>query len=92
MSKKKLQREGMEEMDGMLKKDYAEFMEETMERMAELPVEGICIVTKLSGGAVFADYYNSNMMDKFIYAGIIQQSANMDMMRANNWLKDDSAM
>ena len=90
MSKEKLQREGMDEMDGMFKKDYAEFMEKTLERMGELPVEGICIVAKLSGRAIFADYYNSNMMDKFIYAGVVQQSANMDMLRANNWIKDDS--
>ena len=78
-------------MESTVKKFYAEFMEETLERMEKLPVEGICIVTKLSGGAVFADYYNSNMMDKFVYAGVIQQNATMDMMKANNWIKDDEA-
>ena len=78
-------------MDDIFSKDYAEFMEETLSRMVKLPVEGICIVTKLSGGAVFADYYNSNMMDKFVYAGVIQQNATMDMMRANNWIKDNEA-
>ena len=78
-------------MDDIFSKNYAEFMEETLSRMVKLPVEGICIVTKLSGGAVFADYYNSNMMDKFVYAGVIQQNATMDMMRANNWIKDNEA-
>ena len=78
-------------MDDIISKDYAEFMEETLSRMVKLPVEGICIVTKLSGGAVYADYYNSNMMDKFVYAGVIQQNATMDMMRANNWIKDNEA-
>ena len=78
-------------MDDIFNKDYAEFMEETLSRMVKLPVEGICIVTKLSGGAVYADYYNSNMMDKFVYAGVIQQNATMDMMKANNWIKDNEA-
>ena len=78
-------------MDDIFNKDYAEFMEETLSRMVKLPVEGICIVTKLSGGAVYADYYNSNMMDKFVYAGVIQQNATMDMMKANNWIKDSEA-
>ena len=78
-------------MDDIISKDYAEFMEETLSRMVKLPVEGICIVTKLSGGAVYADYYNSNMMDKFIYAGVIQQNATMDMLKVNNLIKDDEA-
>ena len=78
-------------MEDIFNKDYAEFMEETLSRMVKLPVEGICIVTKLSGGAVYADYYNSNMMDKFVYAGVIQQNATMDMMKANNWIKDNEA-
>ena len=66
-------------------------MEEMLSRMVKLPVEGICIITKLSGGAVYSEYYNSNMMDKFVYAGVIQQDATMDMMRANNWIKDSEA-
>ena len=83
MSKEKLLAKGEE------KKEYAEFMEETLQRMEQLPVEGICIAIKLSGGAVYADYYNSNMMDKFIYAGVIQQSANMDVLKANKWIRDE---
>ena len=83
MSKEKLLAKGEE------KKEYAEFMEETLQRMEQLPVEGICIAIKLSGGAVYADYYNSNMMDKFIYAGVIQQNANMDVLKANKWIRDE---
>ena len=76
-------------MEDIFSKDYAGFMEEMLSRMVKLPVEGICILTKLSGGAVYSEYYNSNMMDKFVYAGVIQQDATMDMLRANNWIKDD---
>ena len=78
-------------MEDIFSKDYARFMEEMLSRMVKLPVEGICIITKLSGGAVYSEYYNSNMMDKFVYAGVIQQNATMDMMRANNWIKDNEA-
>ena len=78
-------------MDDIFNKDYAEFMEETLSRMVTLPVESICIVMKLAGGALSAAYYNSDMMDKFIYAGYIQQNATMDMMKANNWIKNNEA-
>ena len=76
-------------MDDICSKDYAEFLEKTLSRMVTLPVESICIVMKLAGGALSAAYYNSDMMDKFIYAGYIQQNATLDMLRANNLIKDD---
>lgn len=73
-------------MDDICSKDYADFLEQTLECMVNLPVEGICVVTKLTGGAVFANYFNSNMMDKFTYAGVIQQNATMDLLQANNMI------
>ena len=76
-------------MEDICSKDYAEFLEETLSHMVNLPVEGICIMMKLRGGGLSATYYNSNMMDKFIYAGYIQQNATLDMLRANNLIKDD---
>lgn len=73
-------------MSDILTKDYASFMEETLKEMVTLPVEGICIITKLSGGAVFTSYYNSTSMDKITYAGLIQQDAMIETLRANKML------
>lgn len=74
-------------MENIYTKDYAEFMEEVLQAMVQLPVEGICIITKLQGGGVFTNYFKSNMMDKISYAGIIQQDATLDMLKANKLVK-----
>lgn len=73
-------------MNDITAKDYASFMEKTLTEMVTLPVEGICIITKLSGGAVFTSYYNSTAMDKITYAGLIQQDAMIDTLKINKML------
>lgn len=77
-------------MENIYSKDYAEFMEEALQAMVQLPVEGICIITKLQGGAVFTNYFKSNMMDKITYAGVIQQDATLDMLKANKLIKPET--
>lgn len=77
-------------MENIFTKDYAEFMEEALQAMVQLPVEGICIITKLQGGAVFTNYFKSNMMDKITYAGIIQQDATLDMLKTNKLVKPET--
>lgn len=77
-------------MENIYTKDYAEFMEEALQAMVQLPVEGICIITKLQGGAIFTNYSKSNMMDKISYAGIIQQDATLDMLKANKLVKPET--
>lgn len=70
-------------MGDILSKDYASYMEQTLKDMIEMPVEGICIITKLKGGFVYTSYYNSTMMDKLVYAGLVQQDAMLDTLRAS---------
>ena len=77
-------------MENIYTKDYAEFMEETLRAMVQLPVEDICIITKLQGGGVFTNYFKSNMMDKITYAGLIQQDATLDMLKANKLVKSET--
>ena len=74
-------------MESIYTKDYAKFMEEALQAMVQLPVEGICIITKLQGGGVFTNYFKSNMMYKIAYAGVIQQDATLDMLKANKLVK-----
>ena len=73
-------------MEYIFSKKYATFLEETMQRMVRMPVSGICILLKLEDGSVCSDYFNSKMMDKMIYAGVIQQDVTMDMLKANSML------
>ena len=77
-------------MENIYTKDYAEFMEEALQAMVQLPVEGICIITKLQGGGVFTNYFKSNMMDKIFYAGMIQQDATLDMLKANKLVQPEN--
>ena len=71
-------------MENICEKNYAAFMEETLQRMVQMPVSGICILIKLEDGSVCSDYYNSAVMDKMIYAGVIQQDVTWEILKANN--------
>ena len=70
-------------MGDILSKDYAAYMEHTLKDMTDLPVEGICIITKLKDGAFYTSYYNSTMTDKLVYAGLVQQDAMPESLRAS---------
>ena len=76
-------------MDNIYEKPYAKFLEEAIQGMVQLPVTGICIIARLSDGAVFTQYHNSTPMDKMIYAGVIQQDVTMDILKANNSIGND---
>ena len=78
-------------MNDITTKAYANFMEETLQEMVTLPVEGICIITKLSGGSVFTSYYNATSMDKITFAGLIQQDAMIETLKINKMLNADES-
>lgn len=69
-------------MENIYDKDYAPFMEEALQSMVQMPIAGICIISRLKDGSVFTQYHNSTTMDKMIYAGVIQQDITMDVMNA----------
>ena len=71
-------------MENIYKKEYAVFMEKTLQTMVRMPISGICILLKLEDGSVCSDYFNSKMMDKMIYAGVIQQDVTWEILKANN--------
>lgn len=77
-------------MENIYNKEYATFMEKTLQSMVQMPVSGICILLKLEDGSVASDYYNSKMMDKMIYAGVIQQDITWDVLKTNNAVGRDS--
>ena len=77
-------------LENICEKNYAAFMEETLQRMVQLPVSGICILIKLEDGSVCSDYYNSAVMDKMIYAGVIQQDITWGILKANSKDSDEN--
>lgn len=68
---------------------YAEWLEESLREIISLPVESVCVVTKLKGGAIYASYHACSMNDKILMAGRIQQDSTIDMLLANGMLKDE---
>lgn len=78
------------ELENICEKAYAAFMEETLQRMVQMPVSGICILIKLEDGSVCSDYYNSAVMDKMIYAGVIQQDITWGILKANSKDSDEN--
>ena len=62
---------------------YAAWLERNLRDLIDTPVKSICIVAVSKNGDIFRDYYETNMVDKLIVSGIIQQDAMLDTMAAN---------
>ena len=71
-------------MENICDKEYAHFMEEVLQHMVQMPVAGICVLMRLEDGSVCSNYFNTKMMDKMIYAGVIQQDVTWEILKANN--------
>ena len=76
-------------MESICEKEYAPFMEGLLQRMVNMPIEGICVLIKMEDNAIYSDYYNSRMTDKMIYASVIQQDVTWDILKANNMVGRD---
>lgn len=81
---------GVIKLENICEKKYASFMEEVLQHMVQMPVVGICVLMKLDDGSVCSNYFNSQMMDKMIYAGVIQQDVTWEILKANNAVGRDS--
>lgn len=79
-------------MENICEKKYASFLEEVLQHLVHMPVSGICVLIKLEDGSVCSNYYNTKMMDKMVYAGVIQQDVTWEILKANNAVgrEDDS--
>lgn len=77
-------------MENIYEKEYVSFMEEVLQHMVQLPVSGICVLMKLEDGSMCTNYFNSKMMDKMVYAGVIQQDVTWEILKANNAVGRDS--
>ena len=75
-------------MEDICKKNYAGFLEKMLEALVEMPIEGLCVIGKMKGGATFVNY-KSSMADKILYVGLIQQDATLDMLKANKHNEDE---
>ena len=77
-------------LENICEKKYASFMEEVLQHMVQMPVAGICVLMRLDDDSVCSNYFNSKMMDKMIYAGVIQQDVTWEILKANNAVGRDS--
>lgn len=75
-------------MNNINKMPYASWLEKTLQDVVDMPVESIYIITKLKGGATIPSFYNCNVNDKILFAGIIQQDAMMDAIKINGMTND----
>lgn len=67
---------------------YAQWLEDTIQDIVQLPVKGIAISLVLEDGSVYSNYHNVFALDKLTVAGTIQQDAMYDSMRANGLIKN----
>lgn len=62
---------------------YAQWLEQTLRDISDLDVRSIAFSGVLESGDVYTAYYNAQMTDKLVLAGIINQDAMMDTLEAN---------
>lgn len=67
---------------------YAQWLEDTIQDIVQLPVKGIALSLILEDGSVYSNYYKVPALDKLTIAGTIQQDSMYDSMRANGLIKN----
>lgn len=68
---------------------YAQWLEQTLHDISDLPVKSIALVGVLEDGGVYGNYYECMMSDKILISGIISQDATLDMMAAQGIIDFD---
>lgn len=74
---------------------YAQWLEQSLQNIIGKPVQAICIMTKVPnndpelGDDIGTGYWNCSMSDKVLFAGMLQQDAMLDTMRANGFIDDE---
>ena len=76
-------------MADIRKQEYAQFLEETLSALVEMPIGSMCIMGNMKGGDSFVNYYKLSITDKILFAGLIQQDAMIDSLKANNLIKNE---
>lgn len=77
----------MTNKNNITKMPYAQWLEQTLRDISELPVKGIALMGVLEGGENYTAYYNVSMSDKLILSGLINQDATLDMLAAQGIIK-----
>lgn len=68
---------------------YTDWLEQSLQNIVGKPVRSICIMTKFDDDEVGTGYYDCSVADKLLFAGLIQQDAMLDTMRANGYIDDE---
>lgn len=70
-------------MTDLSKLPYAPWLEDQLKSMMEMPVKSIGLVVMLENGDIATSYYGATIMDKALFAGMIQQDAMLATLAAN---------
>ena len=66
---------------------YAEWLEGALRRISAMPMRTLILMGITEDGDMYNDYYNAAMDDKLMIAGLIQQDAMLDTLKANGYIK-----
>lgn len=66
---------------------YAQWLENALRELIEMPVEGICLAATLKDGSISVDYHKVPMSQKLVISGLIQQDAMLDTLAANGLIE-----
>lgn len=76
-------------MADIRKQEYAQFLEETLAALTEMPIEGLCIIGRMKSGETFVNYHKLSITDKILFAGLVQQDAMIESLKVNNLIKNE---
>lgn len=68
---------------------YAQWLEQTLKDILELPIKGLSLHAVLENGDVYTAYHHVGMNDKLVIAGQVQQDAMTDFLKINNFIKNE---
>lgn len=68
---------------------YAQWLEQTLHDISDLPIKSIALVGVLEDGGVYGNYYECTMSDKILISGIVNQDATLDMLAAQGVINYD---
>lgn len=68
---------------------YAQWLEQTLRDISDLPIKSIALVGVLEDGGVYGNYYECTMSDKILISGIVNQDATLDMLAAQGVINYD---
>lgn len=72
----------MTNKNNITKMPYAQWLEECLRDIQEMPIRGIALMGVTDRGDTYVNYYECTMADKLLISGLVNQDATLDMLAA----------